>query len=121
MAEGRAEAAEPANLPFRRSIDDPFDLVARPMLPSINTLTIRHDSIAGHRMYLHRRDAKSAAAAGDMYHVAPAGVFQPAALAPAHQRNDFSLWRNVQREFSEEFPRQRRTRWQQHRPDLLRH
>jgi transcriptional regulator with XRE-family HTH domain len=92
-----------AHLPFRRNIDDPFDLVARPMLPSINTLTIRQDSIDGHRMYLHRRDAKSVAAAGGMYHVAPAGVFQPAALAPAHQRNDFSLWRNVQREFSEEF------------------
>ena len=28
---------------------------------------------------------------------------QPAALAPAHQTNDFSLWRNIQREFSEEF------------------
>ncbi len=92
-----------ADLPFRKSIDDPFDLLARPMLPSINTLTIRKDSIDGHRMYLHRRDAKSVAAAGGMYHVAPAGVFQPAALAPAHQRNDFSLWRNVQREFSEEF------------------
>lgn len=38
-----------------------------------------------------------------MYHVVPAGAFQPAALAPAHQRNDFSLWRNVQREYSEEF------------------
>jgi hypothetical protein len=73
------------------------------MLPGINTLTIRRDSIEGHRMYLHRRDAKSVAAAGGMYHVAPAGVFQPAALAPAHQANDFSLWRNVQREFSEEF------------------
>lgn len=92
-----------ANLPFRKSIDDPFDLLARPMLPSINTLTIRRDSIEGHRMYLHRRDAQSVAAAGGMYHVAPAGVFQPSALAPAHQRNDFSLWRNVQREFSEEF------------------
>jgi transcriptional regulator with XRE-family HTH domain len=92
-----------AHLPFRRSIVDPFNLAARPMLPSINTLTIRKDSIDGHRMYLHRRDAKSVAAAGGMYHVAPAGVFQPAALAPAHQRNDFSLWRNVQREFSEEF------------------
>jgi transcriptional regulator with XRE-family HTH domain len=30
-----------AELPFRRSIVDPFDLSARPMLPSINTLTIR--------------------------------------------------------------------------------
>jgi len=38
-----------------------------------------------------------------MYHVAPAGAFQPAALAPAHQANDFCLWRNIQREFSEEF------------------
>jgi transcriptional regulator with XRE-family HTH domain len=92
-----------AGLPFRRSIVDPFDLSARPMLPSINTLTIRRDAIEGHRMYLHRRDANAVAAAGGMYHVVPAGVFQPAALAPAHQTNDFSLWRNVQREFSEEF------------------
>ncbi|MGH3815502.1 MAG: helix-turn-helix domain-containing protein [Pseudonocardiaceae bacterium] len=92
-----------AELPFRRSIVDPFDLSARPMLPSINTLTIRRDSIEGHRMYLHHRDANAVAAAGGMYHVAPAGVFQPAALAPAHQTNDFSLWRNIQREFSEEF------------------
>ncbi|MGI8815329.1 MAG: helix-turn-helix domain-containing protein [Pseudonocardia sp.] len=92
-----------ADLPFRRSIMDPFDLAGRPMLPSINTLTIRRDPIEGHRMYLHRRDAKAVAAAGGMYHVSPAGVFQPAALAPAHQSNDFSLWRNVQREFSEEF------------------
>jgi transcriptional regulator with XRE-family HTH domain len=92
-----------ADLTFRRTIDNPFELAARPMLPSINTLTIRHDPIEGHRMYLHRRDAKAVAAAGGMYHVAPAGVFQPAALAPAHQANDFSLWKNVQREFSEEF------------------
>ncbi len=92
-----------ADLPFRRSITDPFDLFARPMLPSINTLTIRRDCIEGHRMYLHRRDARAVAAAGDMYHVIPAGVFQPAALAPAHQNNDFSLWRNIQREYSEEF------------------
>jgi transcriptional regulator with XRE-family HTH domain len=91
------------DLPFRRRIEDPFDLSARPMLPSINTLTIRRDPIDGHRMYLHRRDAAAVAAAGGMYHVAPAGAFQPAALAPAHQANDFSIWRNIEREFSEEF------------------
>ncbi|TWD79731.1 Xre family transcriptional regulator [Kribbella amoyensis] len=91
-----------ADLPFRRLVEDPFDLTARPMLPSINTLTIRRDPIDGHRMYLHKRDSQSVAAAGGMYHVVPAGVFQPAALAPAHQANDFSLWRNIQREFSEE-------------------
>ena len=92
-----------ANLPLRRHIADPFDLVARPVLPSINTLTIRHDPIDGHRMYLHQRDAKAVAAAGGMFHVVPAGTFQPAGLAPAHQANDFSLWRNIQREYSEEF------------------
>ncbi|MCY7343667.1 MAG: helix-turn-helix domain-containing protein [Pseudonocardia sp.] len=92
-----------ADLPFRRLIEDPFDLSARPILPSINTLTIRRDPIEGHRMYLHRRNAGAVAAAGGMYHVVPAGVFQPAALAPAHQSNDFSFWRNIQREYSEEF------------------
>ncbi|MFF4595304.1 helix-turn-helix domain-containing protein [Amycolatopsis sp. NPDC001319] len=92
-----------AHLPLRRHIEDPFDLLARPMLPSINTLTIRRDPIDGHRMFLHRRDAKATAVAGGMFHVIPAGVFQPAALAPAHQSNDFSIWRNIQREYSEEF------------------
>jgi transcriptional regulator with XRE-family HTH domain len=92
-----------SELPFRRSIADPFDLSARPVLPGIATLTIRRDPIEGHRMYLHHRDAEAVAAGGGMYHVIPAGVFQPAALAPAHQNNDFSLWRNVQREFCEEF------------------
>lgn len=92
-----------AHLPLRRYIADPFDLTIRPMLPSINTLTIRRDPIDGHRMYLHQRDAQAVAAAGGMFHVAPAGAFQPAALAPAHQANDFSLWRNIQREYSEEF------------------
>lgn len=90
------------DLPFRRLIEDPFDFAARPMLPSINTLTIRRDPIEGHRIFLHRRNAGAVAAAGGMYHVIPAGVFQPAALAPAHQANDFSFWRNIQREFSEE-------------------
>jgi transcriptional regulator with XRE-family HTH domain len=92
-----------ANLPLRRAIFDPFDLAARPMLPSINTLTIRRDPFEGHRMYLHKRDSQAVAVAGGMYHVVPAGVFQPAAMAPVHQANDFSIWRNIQREFSEEF------------------
>ncbi|MGH3914483.1 MAG: helix-turn-helix domain-containing protein [Pseudonocardiaceae bacterium] len=92
-----------AHLPLRRHLTDPFDLTARPALPSINTLTIRRDPIDGHCIYLHQRDAKAVAAAGNMIHVMPAGTFQPAGLAPAHQVNDFSLWRNIQREYSEEF------------------
>lgn len=90
-------------LPLRRYIVDPFDLTTRPALPSIGTLTIRRDPIDGHRMYLHQRDAAAVAVGGGMFHVVPAGAFQPAGLAPAHQGNDFSLWRNIQREYSEEF------------------
>jgi hypothetical protein len=38
-----------------------------------------------------------------MYHVMPAGVFQPSSLSLAGLASDFDLWRNVQREYSEEF------------------
>ncbi|MBV9010972.1 MAG: hypothetical protein JO272_02775 [Pseudonocardiales bacterium] len=79
-----------AALPLRRWIADPFDLAARPALLSIGTLTIRRDPIDGHRLYLHKRDAKSVAS-GPGLHVIPSGVFQPAGLALAHQANDFSL------------------------------
>ncbi|WP_433784666.1 helix-turn-helix domain-containing protein [Actinomycetospora sp. CA-101289] len=92
-----------ADLPLRQSISDPFDLWARPMLPSINTLTIRRDPVGGHRFYMHLRDSSSVASGGGILHVSPAGAFQPAAIAPVHQRNDFSLWRNMQREYAEEF------------------
>lgn len=91
-----------ADLPLRRRIADPFDLAARPALLSIGTLTIRRDPIDGHRIYLHKRDAK-AVASGPGLHIVPSGIFQPAGLALAHQANDFSLWRNIQREYSEEF------------------
>ncbi|MGQ0778415.1 MAG: helix-turn-helix domain-containing protein [Pseudonocardiales bacterium] len=91
-----------ANLPLRRHITDPFDLAARPALLSIATLTIRRDPIDGHRIYLHQWDAK-AVAHGPGLHVVPSGAFQPAGLAAVHQVNDFSLWRNIQREYSEEF------------------
>ncbi|MPZ65684.1 MAG: helix-turn-helix domain-containing protein [Pseudonocardiaceae bacterium] len=90
-------------LPWRQYLGDGFDLAARPMLPSINTLTIRRDPVDGHRIYLHRRDAASVAAAGGMLHVSPAGAFQPSCLAVANPGADFSLWRTIQREYSEEF------------------
>jgi transcriptional regulator with XRE-family HTH domain len=92
-----------ADLALRRLIADPCDLAARPALLSIGTLTIRRDPIDGHRMYLHQRDASAVAAGGSTLHVVPSGAFQPAGLAPAHQAKDFSLWRNIQREYSEEF------------------
>ena len=90
-------------LPFRRLIGDPFALDQRPVLPSINTLTIRRSATGSPSMVLHRRDAASVAMAGKMLHIMPAGVFQPSSLLPASQAADFNLWRNVMREFSEEF------------------
>jgi transcriptional regulator with XRE-family HTH domain len=88
-------------MPFRRRIGDPFDLTSRPVLPSINTLTIRADRDSA-SFLLHRRSAGSVATAGGVYHVIPAGVFQPSGITPVHHRADFDLWRNIMRELSEE-------------------
>jgi transcriptional regulator with XRE-family HTH domain len=90
-------------LPFRKLVGDPFDLSRRSVLPSINTLTIRRSKSGSHSMILHRRDSASVAVAGGMLHVMPAGVFQPSSVLPAAQEADFDLWRNVMREYSEEF------------------
>src|SRR5262249_30562367 len=43
------------------------------------------------------------AVAGGMLHVMPCGIFQPSSLHPAALEADFSLWRNMMREYSEEF------------------
>jgi hypothetical protein len=40
--------------------------------------------------------------AGGAYQVMPAGIFQPVTDRPAAQQADFSLWRCMTREFSEE-------------------
>ncbi len=43
------------------------------------------------------------AIAGGMLSVMPTGVFQPASILPAPESPDFDLWRNMMREYSEEF------------------
>lgn len=90
-----------SKLPYRRRIGDPFDLGRRVVLPSINTLTIRHDGSSA-SFVLHRRSAGSVATAGGVYHVMPAGVFQPSGISPGHHANDFNIWHNIMRELSEE-------------------
>jgi transcriptional regulator with XRE-family HTH domain len=101
---GGTSLAPPATrpLPLRTLVGDPFDLARRPLLPSVDTLTIRR-SRHGASFVLHQRDAGQVAVAGGMYHVMPAGVFQPSSLSLAGLASDFDLWRNVQREYSEEF------------------
>lgn len=89
-------------LALRRLISDPFDFARRPVLTSINTLTIRNDPDRP-TFVLHDRSAARVAVAGGTLHVMPAGVFQPSSILPGAQVDDFDLWRNVMREYSEEF------------------
>lgn len=91
------------SLPFRRLVGDPFDLGHRPLLPSIDTLTIRLAADGTASFPLHHRAASNVALAGGTYHIMPAGVFQPSSVMPWDQSNDFDLWRNVLREYAEEF------------------
>jgi hypothetical protein len=103
--DGRPGGLNPSwrRLDFRKLIGDPFDLRRRPVLPSINTLTIRRSRNGSPSMVLHHRDPASVAVAGGMLHVMPAGAFQPSSVLPTARLADFDLWRNIQREFSEEF------------------
>jgi transcriptional regulator with XRE-family HTH domain len=89
-------------LPFRRLVRDPFDLAAYPLMLSISTLTVRQ-SRAGATFLLLRRNPAKVAIAGGMLSVMPTGVFQPASVIPDPTSPDFDLWRNMMREYSEEF------------------
>lgn len=91
------------HLPFRELIGDPFDPKQRAIIPAITTLTIRlrrHPEPPS--FLLHWRDPAKVATAGGIYDVIPAGEFQPSSVALWDRRNDFDLWRNIVREYSEE-------------------
>jgi hypothetical protein len=85
----------------RNTSGNPFDFAHRPLLPSIDTLTIRRGA-DGASFILHRRDPRRVAVAGGMLQVIPSGVFQPSSVLPSAVATDFDLWRNTQREYSEE-------------------
>ncbi|MGX7823558.1 helix-turn-helix transcriptional regulator [Actinokineospora sp. 24-640] len=87
-------------LPFRKLIADPFDLSRRPLMGAIGTLTIRGGESPS--VVLHQRDSVSVAGGGGMAHLLPAGIFQPSSVIPAAIAADFSIWRNIQREYAEE-------------------
>lgn len=90
-------------LPFRELVGDPFDLSRRAVIPAITTLTIRLRRFpAAPTFLLHWRDPSRVATAGGVYDVIPAGEFQPSSVALWDRSNDFSLWRNMVREYSEE-------------------
>ena len=88
---------------LRARIADPCDLGRRPANLAISTLTLRFDPPTGRASFLlHWRDPAKVGHAGGMYQVLPVGVFQPSGDAPWHERQDFSLWRCMLREFDEE-------------------
>lgn len=90
-------------LPFRELIADPFDPFQRAIVPAITTLTIRLRRYPAEPSFLlHWRDPARVATAGGMYDVVPAGEFQPSSVALWDRDNDFDLWRNIVREYSEE-------------------
>ncbi len=90
-------------LPLRTTLGTPFDPGRLLMSPGISTLTIRRDRRGDHhRFVLHERDGGKVADGGGLCHVMPAGEFQPSSVDLVDVRNDFSLWRNMMREFSEE-------------------
>jgi transcriptional regulator with XRE-family HTH domain len=99
---GRPRTPGPAlrDLPYRRMLGDPYQLGRRPVMVAVSTLTIRAGSEP--TFLLHRRDPRSVTSAGGMLQVIPSGIFQPSSIMPAARSADFSLWRNVQREYSEE-------------------
>jgi len=101
--DGTVEAASWRGLAFRRLIGDPFDLMRRPVLPSTDTLTIRA-STDGASFVLHNRHSGNVASSGGMLGVMPSGTFQPSTVRRrADYIADFDLWRNIMREYSEEF------------------
>ncbi|MGH3911903.1 MAG: helix-turn-helix domain-containing protein [Pseudonocardiaceae bacterium] len=105
MAQGLPSSPEPlrGRLPFRELIGDPFDPRRRAIIPAIATLTIRlRRSPAEPSFLLHWRDPAKVAISGGTYGVIPTGEFQPSSAAPRDRHNDFDLWRNIVREYSEE-------------------
>ena len=91
-----------SQLPFRRMVADPFALSVYPLMLSVSTLTVRR-STAGTTFLLLRRNPAKVAIAGGMLSVFPTGVFQPASVLTPPHSPDFDLWRNMMREYSEEY------------------
>jgi hypothetical protein len=88
---------------LRDRLGDPCDLRRRPVNLAISTLTLRLHRDSGRATFgLHWRDPALVGHAGGLYQVIPVGVFQPSGEAAWNERADFSLWRNMIREFAEE-------------------
>ncbi len=86
---------------YRKKLD-PFNFQNRCVIPGINTLTIRKEN-SQYTFFMHERSKEKIASAMGTYHVAPAGEFQPSNTSPSDYEPDFDPWRNIMREYNEEF------------------
>jgi len=105
LAEGLPSSPEQlrGRLPFRDLLGTPFDLHRRAVNPGIATLTIRLRRYPAEPSFLlHWRDPANVATAGGIYGVIPTGEFEPSSVALWDRHNDFDVWRQMVREYSEE-------------------
>lgn len=87
---------------YRRYLGDPFNLSRRATGLGVSTLTVRRGE-NGCGFYMHRRDGYWVAEGPEAIHAIPAGEFTPSDVGLHAQREDFDLWRNIMREYAEEF------------------
>jgi hypothetical protein len=97
------EGISMAGLPLRELAGDPCDLPRRPAIVAATTLTLRRGAGGAASFVLHWRDPAKVNHAGGVYQVMPVGIFQPLADTPASVTGDLSLYKNIVREYSEEF------------------
>ncbi len=92
-----------SDTPLRAAIGNPCDPATRPTNLAISALTIRHDLATGEATFLlHWRDPAKVGHAGGLYMIVPVGIFQASDDQPCNERNDFSLWHCLVREYAEE-------------------
>ena len=97
----REKLGSPGDGPYRTWLANPFRLGSRAAMPGINTLTVRR-SERGPHFFMHQRGADAAVSMG-VFHVAPAGDFQPQIDDPAIWAADLNILSNIIREYAEEF------------------
>jgi hypothetical protein len=87
---------------YRRKLADPFSFRNHVVSLGINTLTLRVDeNRAG--FFLLRRDPTHVVNNSTMVCAIPAGEFTPSDLTSEALENDRDLWKNIMREYAEEF------------------
>lgn len=87
---------------YRRYLGDPFNLRRRATGLGVSTLTVRRGD-NGCGFYMHRRDGRYVVEGMESIHIIPAGEFTPSDVGLQAQSEDFDLWRNIMREYAEEF------------------